>query len=139
MANKPVYLLDSFAVLAYLNDEPGGVRVQEVLALAKGHKCRLVMSMINLGEVLYLTERNRGLSAAQTVQALVESLPLELLEVSRDLILDAAHVKAQHPISYADAFAIALAIRESAIVLTGDPEFQTVGDIVNVEWLVKMK
>jgi predicted nucleic acid-binding protein len=67
----------------------------------------------------------------------VESLPLELLEVSRDLILDAAHIKAHHLISYADAFAVASAIRESAIVLTGDPEYQTVEDIVKVEWLVK--
>ena len=136
MASKPTYLLDSFAFLAYLNDEPGRERVQEILALGKSHKCRLVMSLINLGEVLYITERTRGLPAAQMVQALVESLPLELLEVSRDLILDAAHIKASHALSYADAFAIASAICESAIVLTGDPEYHAVEDLVKVEWLV---
>ncbi len=136
VASKPTYLLDSFALLAYLNNEPGGGRVQEVLALAKSHKCRLVMSLINLGEVLYITERTRGLPAAQTVQALVESLPLELLEASRDLILDAAHIKASHTLSYADAFAVALAMRESAIILTGDPEYHAVEDLVKVEWLV---
>lgn len=135
VANRPVYLLDSFALLAYLNDEPGGTRVLDVLTLAKGRKCRLVMSLINLGEVLYITERNRGLPAAQTVQALVESLPLELLEANRDLILDAAHIKAQHALSYADAFAVASAVRENAIVLTSDPEFKTVEDLVKVEWL----
>jgi PIN domain nuclease of toxin-antitoxin system len=136
VASKPTYLLDSFALLAYLNDEAGGGRVQEVLALGKSHKCRLMMSLINLGEVLYITERKRGLPAAQTVQALVESLPLELLEASRDLILDAAHIKALHALSYADAFAVASAIRESAIILTGDPEYQSVEDLVKVEWLV---
>jgi predicted nucleic acid-binding protein len=139
VASKPTYLLDSFALLAYLNDEPGGDRVQEMLTLAKSHKCRLVMSLINLGEVLYITERKRGLSTAQTVQALLESLPLELLEASRDLILDAAHIKALHPISYADAFAVALAIRESAIILTGDPEYQSVEDLVRIDWLQTRK
>ncbi|MFH2103673.1 MAG: type II toxin-antitoxin system VapC family toxin [Chloroflexota bacterium] len=139
MANKPVYLLDSFALLAYLNDEPGGQRVGEILALAKDGKCRLVMSLINLGEVLYITERYRGLPVAQTVQALVESLPLELLEASRDLILDAAHIKAHHALSYADAFAVACAIREHATILTGDPEYQVVDALVQLEWLVESR
>jgi predicted nucleic acid-binding protein len=137
VASKTTYLLDSFALLAYLNDEPGGERVQEILALGKSHKCRLVMSLINLGEVLYITERTRGLPVAQTVQALVESLPVELLEASRDLILDAAHIKAYHALSYADAFAVASAMREDASILTGDPEYKTVEKIVHIEWLVK--
>jgi ribonuclease VapC len=137
VADKPAYLLDSFALLAYLNDEPGGERVQEVLALAKTHKCRLVMSLINMGEVLYITERTRGLPSAQTVQALVESLPLELLEASGELILEAAHIKANHALSYADAFAVASAIREGATILTGDPEYKTVQEITRVEWLAK--
>jgi len=138
VANRSTYLLDSYALLAYLNDETGGKRVQEVLALAKSHKCRLVMSLINFGEVLYITERARGLPAAQTVQALVESLQLELLEANRDLILDAAHIKATHALSYADAFAVASAIREHATILTGDPDYLDIEDLVNVEWLITL-
>lgn len=133
--NKPVYLLDSFALLAYLNDEPGKTRVQELLSLAEDRKCRLVMCLVNLGEVLYIAEWERGLPLAQSVLALVESLPMELLDASRDLVLDAAHVKAHHALSYADAFAVAAAMREGAIVLTGDPEFETVEDLIKVEWL----
>jgi predicted nucleic acid-binding protein len=133
--DKPIYLLDSYALLAYLNDEPGGRRVQELLAQAEERKCRLVMCLVNLGEVLYITERKRGLPLAQSALALVESLPMELLDASRDLVLDAAHVKARHVLSYADAFAVAAAMREQATVLTGDPEFETVGDLVKVEWL----
>ena len=133
--NKPVYLLDSFALLAYLNDEPGKTRVQELLSLAEDRKCRLVMCLVNLGEVLYIAEWERGLPLAHSVLALVESLPMELLDASRDLVLDAAHVKAHHALSYADAFAVAAAMREGAIVLTGDPEFETVEDLIKVEWL----
>jgi predicted nucleic acid-binding protein len=95
------------------------------------------MCLVNLGEVLYITERGRGLSTAQSVLALVESLPLELLNASRDLILDAAHIKARYTISYADAFAVAAAQLENATLLTGDPEFETVEKVVTVEWLEK--
>jgi predicted nucleic acid-binding protein len=137
LAIKRTYLLDSFALLAYLNGEPGGGRMQELLAQAENQQCRLVMSLINLGEVLYITERARGLPAAQTVLALGMSLPLELLEVSRDLILEAAHLKAQHALSYADALATACAIRENAIILTGDPEFKSVEGLIPIDWLVR--
>jgi len=132
---KPVYLLDSFALLAYLDGEAGKARVQELLALAASGKCQVLMSLINLGEVLYIVERERGLTSAQSVLALVESLPIELLEASRGQILDAAHVKAKHVLSYADAFAVAAAIQEKAIILTGDPEFKAVEELVNVEWI----
>ena len=132
---KPTYLLDSFALLAYLNDEAGKMRVQELLLLAKDSKCRLLMCQINLGEALYIVERERGLPVAQSVLALVESLSIELLEACRDLVLDAAHIKANHALSYADAFAVAAAMREQAIVLTGDPEFESVDDLIEIEWL----
>jgi predicted nucleic acid-binding protein len=111
--------------------------VQELLALAGSRKCRLLMCLVNLGEVLYITERSRGLPLAQSVLALVESLPLELLDASRDLVLDAAHVKAHYAISYADAFAVAAAVREQAVVITGNPEFAAVEQLVSVEWLGK--
>ncbi len=135
MANKPVYLLDSFALLAYLNDEAGCTRVQEILALAEGRKCRVVMCLVNLGEVLYISERERGLAMAQSVLALAERLPLELLDASRDLVLDAAHIKAHQPLSCADAFAAAAAVRENAVVVTGDPEFKSVEELIKIEWL----
>jgi ribonuclease VapC len=53
--------------------------------------------------------------------------------------LDAAHIKALHAISYADAFAVASAILASAIILTGDPEYQSVEDLVNIDWLQTCK
>jgi predicted nucleic acid-binding protein len=138
VTTKPVYLLDSYAFLAYLNAEPGGQRVEEILERAKSKQCRALLTLINLGEALYITERCRGLPAAQRVQALAESLPLEILEASRDLILDAAHIKTNHPISYADAVAVAAAMHNSATILTGDPEYQSVEDLVQVEWLVNI-
>lgn len=138
MANKPTFLLDSFALLAYLNDETGRTRVEELLTLAENRKCRIIVCLVNLGEVLYITERERGLAMAQNALALMENLPLDLLDASRDLVLDAAHIKAHYAISYADAFAAATALRENAVVVTGDPEFESIEQLVKVEWLSRV-
>lgn len=135
--SKPVYLLDSFALLAYLNNEPGKSRVETVLAEAEKGQCSVLMSMINLGEVLYQVERLRDFYAAQRTLLLAESLPIKLLDASREMVLAAAHIKAAHPLSYADAFAVAAARHYQATVLTGDPEFQTVATLISIEWLPK--
>ncbi len=132
---RPVYLLDSFALLAYLNNESGRLRVEAALEQAEKRQCRILMCMINLGEVLYSVERRRGFAAAQKTLMLSQSLPIKILEVTNDLVLEAAHIKTSHPLSYADAFAVAVAINQKAIVLTGDPEFESVETLVTVEWL----
>lgn len=50
-------------------------------------------------------------------------------------MLAAAHIKAQYPIAYADAFAVAAARSRNATVLTGDPEFEAVGEAVAIDWI----
>jgi predicted nucleic acid-binding protein len=130
-----IFIFDSYALLAYLGGEAGQSRIKDVLSQAQKSRCRTLLCMINFGEILYMTERRRGFAAAQSVQALVENLPIEIIDASRNLVLDAAHIKATHALSYADAFVIALAQRESGTILTGDPEFQVVKDQVAIEWL----
>lgn len=134
-ANNPVFVCDSFALLAYLNAEAGAERVAALLTAAREGRARLLLCAINLGEILYTLERRRGLTQAQRAQALLESLPLLQVEAGRDLVLAAAHVKALHPISFADAFVVALAVREGGTILTGDPEFESVQHLAPVEWL----
>jgi ribonuclease VapC len=67
----------------------------------------------------------------------LRALPITLDLVSEERILGAARIKAEHALSYADAFAVALAQELGATVVTGDPEFQNVAAIVNVMWLTK--
>ncbi len=132
---KPTFMLDSFALMAYLSGESGKKRVEEVLFRAQKQEWIALLCVINLGEVLYMTERRRGLVKAQQGLALVDSLPLKQLEATRDLVLDAAHIKAQYALSYADAFVVAACLCEGGVILTGDPEFHEVESLVQVEWL----
>lgn len=130
-----VCVLDSFALLSYLGGERGMARVREVLASSAQGQCRAVLSLISLGEVLYITERERSLPKAQQTLAAIEQLPLEILPVSRDAVLAAAHVKARFAISYADAFVVAAAQEHDATIVTGGPEFFAVQSLVRIEWL----
>lgn len=122
-------------MLAFLEGEAGAKRVQNVLKTARQKKAKIAFSAINLGEVVYITERERGLAAAQNVLAVSEQLPLEILPATQARILNAAHIKARFRVAYADAFAIVAAQELQGTVLTGDPEFTEVEKIIQVEWL----
>ncbi len=111
-------VLDSWAVLRLLEGtEPAASRVQAEL---EGDS-RPVMSWINLGEVFYVVRRLHGHEAAESVvRDLRPQLDLDLPDANR--VLEAATIKADHAMAYADAFAAATALAHQATLLTGDPE-----------------
>ncbi len=129
------YTLDSFALLAYLRQEPGYPRVLEVLQGAQAGQWSVYLSLINYGEVLYISERLGGRRAVEETVRIVDNLPLEIVAVDRPLTFQAAHIKAHYRLSFADAFTVALALEKGVTILTGDPEFQSVEGLVEVEWL----
>ena len=135
MAESTAFVLDSFALLAYLQDELVASRIEKLLENAGKEKCHLFLSIINLGELLYITERRGGVAKAQDALALIRQLPIEIVPADEQAVFAAAHVKAGHAISYADAFVVAIAMQEDATLLSGDPEFQAVEALVKVEWI----
>lgn len=135
MVENPVYILDSYAFLSYLTDETGAEAIEDQIDAAQQKNCRLLLSIINLGEILYITERRGGLQKAKDALALLRQLPIEIIPADEQIVFAAAHIKANYPLSYADAFAAAIALQEHGIILTGDPEFQIVENLVSVEWL----
>ena len=136
MSPEPSFILDSFAILSYFQNERGSERVIELLELAQNGKCRLLMSLINLGEVCYLIERRRGLRSVHLALAAIQSFPIQILPADQETVLAAAHLKAVYPISFADAFAAAAAQTHAATLLTGDPEFTALTPGIQIEWLV---
>lgn len=132
---KQRYVLDSYPLLAYFQDEPAADRVEQLLEAARREEASLYLSLINLGEVAYIIERRYGQGRWHAVQTLIDRWPVQVVGIDRERVLNAAHIKAYYPISYADAFAVALAQELDAPVLTGDPEFHKVEDMVQVLWL----
>lgn len=129
------YVLDSFALLAYLEGEAGAERVQEVLVKSQAGEAEVALCIVNYGEVVYITERERGLPTAQRVIAMIDQLPITVVEADRTLTFAAAHIKASRRLSYADAFAAALAETRGATLLTGDPEFHQIESLIAIDWL----
>ena len=131
------YVLDSYALLAYLEAEDGAGRVRELLEAAADGSCHLYMTVVNLGEVLYITERERGLPKAQELLARVNEMPIEIVTADLTLTMAASHLKANSPIAYADCFAAALARLKESKLLTGDREFSKLAQdsSIAIEWL----
>jgi ribonuclease VapC len=130
-----IYILDSFALLAYLEDEAGAAQVEARLAQAEEGEVQVLLSLLNYGECLSIIERERGIAQAEWVIGLVDRLPVEVVAIDRSLVFAAAHIKARYPIAYADAFAVALTRQFGGTLLTGDPEFRRVQGVIPIEWL----
>lgn len=132
---EATFILDSYAVLAYLEGERGADVVRALLVGAPGASRQVFLCLVNLGEVLYITERERGLPAAHRVVGAIDQLPIQVVAPDRDLVFAAAHIKATHPLAYADAFVVALAERLGGTIVTGDAEFHSVESVAPIRWM----
>jgi uncharacterized protein len=129
-------LLDSFALLAYLNKGNGFRLVHEALASAQAVGDLLLMNEINVGEAYYILRRRRGRDQAEYfLDTTLPALPITTVANTFDDVIAAARIKAEYPMAFADCFAVATAQSQSAVIMTGDPEFKKVEHIVEVEWL----
>jgi predicted nucleic acid-binding protein len=134
---KKKRLLDSFALLAYLNHEEGFEKVRRVLADAQKSSLPVLMNEMNVAETYYIVYRKRGPDPADYfLGPILAGLPISVISNNFDAVISAAKIKARYALSFADCFAVATAQRENAVVLTGDPEFKNVANLVEIEWLV---
>ena len=136
MARKPKALvLDSWSVLAYLEDEPSGQQVADLIADAHESGTPLMMTVVNAGEIWYITARETSEDEADLALGELAHLGIELVDVGWSLAREAARFKAKGKMSFADCFAAALAKENRADLVTGDPEFKQVESQVKLLWL----
>lgn len=138
MPNPNSFVLDSYAVIGYLENEPFADRIQQLLIQAKQGALHLYLHAIHLGEVYYIVLREQGQSVADLAYSRIKTLPLKRIDIIDEaLLLTAGGLKANYPISYADSFAAALAILNNCPLLTGDPEFKSLekNAVISIDWL----
>jgi len=129
------YVFDASALFAFLQNRPGASKVDELLKEARRDRAKVLMSVINYGEVYGLILRECGSEQALTVIHAVRPLPIQLLDVTPQRALRAADVKAKYKIYYVDSFAAALAIEQKATLVTSDSDFRKLGHEFSVTWL----
>lgn len=131
------YVLDSFALLALLGKEQGGDLVADLLQQTQADEVQTRMTWVNVGEVAYIVERRWGTGQVYQVLGTLEATKIDIVPVGRSLALAAAHIKAEHPLAYADAFAAALAMAEDATLVTGDPELKSLEKGLSIQWITE--
>ena len=137
MAVNAAFVLDSWIVIAWLRRQiPGAYTMRELWNRAEAGELRLSMSVVNAGEVYYLTARERGRQVAERVIDNLRQRPLEILSAPDSLVWEACRLKARYPISLADAFAAATAIQARQPLVTGDPELRRLESdgLLKLEW-----
>ena len=132
-----IKVLDSWALLAFFEDEPAAEAVEKILLDGEAGKTKLLLSVINWGEVYYSIMLRVSQDAADAKALEIAGMPIEIVPVDADLVLarQAAQFKAARRMSYADAFAAALAKTKKAELITGDREFRQLEGAVKVHWL----
>jgi ribonuclease VapC len=132
------FVLDAWAIMAWLKgQQPAAQRVRLLLESAERRERKLIMNIVNAGEVFYLSAKARDLAYAGRVLDALRAR-IGILAAPNDLVMLAAGLKARHAISYADAFAAATALMRDTPLVTGDPELQALAaadKTLQLEWI----
>jgi predicted nucleic acid-binding protein len=129
------FVLDSYAVLAFYANEPGADFVRNLFTRSSSSEIKLLMSIVNLGEVWYTFDRRTSTNDADQVITEIQGMKVEITTPDWEQTRQAAVYKAKFRIAYADCFAAALAKLHNAELVTGDPEFQKLQDKISILWL----
>ncbi len=111
--------------------ERAGEEVQELIHSS----AELWMTTVNLGEVWYSVARKKSALAADEAVELVALAGIRIVPADWALTYQAAQFKSRYRMSYADAFAAALAAAREVELVTGDAEFRALEDVIKIHWL----
>jgi len=125
------YVLDTSAVFTFLEDEAGAQRVEEIIRAGQA-----VIPFLVLLETYYISLQETTEAIAEKRYALLKQLPARFLyDVDEPTLLTAGRFKVRHRLSLADALIAAFAVREGAILVHKDPEFESLSKQVKQETL----
>jgi predicted nucleic acid-binding protein len=128
-------VLDSWAVIAYLEGETAAEKVADHIADAHENDIPLFMTVVNAGEVWYIIARATTVADADRSITELRHLGIGFVDADWSLAHQAGGFKAKHKMSFADCFAAALAKEKKALLLTGDSEFKQVEQELTIGWL----
>ncbi|MEK7250965.1 MAG: type II toxin-antitoxin system VapC family toxin [Bacteroidota bacterium] len=111
-------LFDACSLLAYLNDEEGADKVEQLLNDEGTEK---VIHAINLLEVYYDVYRVEGKERAEDVLDALEQFPARIIqEIGNQTFREAGRLKATYRLSIADAIAVGEARVQNADLVSAD-------------------
>jgi predicted nucleic acid-binding protein len=136
MPRKPKALvLDTWAVIAFLEDEPSGGHIADLIASAHEEEVPVYMCVVNAGEVWYIIAREISEEEANNSIKELHDLRIQFEDADWEITQEAARFKSKNKMSYADCYAGALAKVKKADLVTGDREFKAIEDQIKIQWV----
>src|ERR1700738_511468 len=134
MPRKPkAIVLDSWAVIAYLEGEAAAEKVADHIADAHENEIPLFMSVVNAGEVWYIITRETSVSDADRSITEMRHLGIEFVDADWTIAHEAGGFKSKHKMSFADCFAAALAKHKKGVLLTGEAELNEAEQEITID------
>jgi len=131
------YVFDANPVIDVLQGGRSAARVVNLLTQALRPGIRILMSVLNAGEVLYVLWQQRGEEAARRGIANLSSMPIQLVGLDMAQSLKAAELKVLHHIPYVDCVAAGLAVLHQATLVTSDRHFEKLGRHFPILWIAR--
>ena len=136
---RDIYVLDACALIVFFNDECGAEKVSQLFEEADLGQIDLIMSVVNLCEVLYDRLKAKEPEAALDLLEDVRLLPISIYRnIGDDLLAEASKFKVEWEVSLADAFALGLArLMEGKLISTDHHELDVIDEsgLIQFYWL----
>lgn len=131
------FVLDANALLDFLENGPAAGKVSQILQDATLQRQPLLISVVNWGEIFYLSWQRTGEERARQALMKLSYFAIDIIPVDLPQALEAAEIKALHHIPYVDCLAAALAALNHATLVTSDRDFEKLGRNFPVLWLAR--
>ena len=130
------FILDSSAVLRYIDDEAGADRMGEIFIDCVQGQSEMRISALQWGEIAGKLRKRLGL--IQATRALDSLIPqeLQIIPATGERAIRASALRLERKIPYVDGFALDLAMDSvDRILVTADYDFKAVSDLARIEFL----
>src|SRR5271156_3500977 len=129
------YVLDSSAILRYLDNEAGAARVAEIIKSHLAGRCAAAIAAPHWGEVAGITCKAHGRDAMELVLSRLSAFAFEVIPADADRAVRAALIKLKRQIPYVDAFGVELAAESGDhIFVTADYDFKVAARDIKIEF-----
>jgi PIN domain nuclease of toxin-antitoxin system len=131
-----VFVLDSSAVLRFIDKEAGAERVREIFRTCAGGHDEVRISAVQWGEIAGNLRKRFGASAQKRILEGLTQLAPGIVPASADRAVRAAELRIDRKLAYADAFALDLAMDSpDHVLITAGYDFKAVADLARIEFL----
>ena len=130
------YILDSNAILRYIDNEAGGSRVSTIIKSHLRGECQAAISAPHWGEIAGRICKRQGTAGMQLVLSELQAFGISVPSLNGDQAVSAALIKLRRQIPYVDAFGVALAAESpDCILVTADFDLKPAQHDVKIEFL----